>query len=117
MAEDEVILVDKESKFRLGELFRSRKESGVAGLPVLSVTMNDGLVHRDTLDRKTDGKLAPDEHLLIRKGDLAYNMMRMWQGLRVQPSRMVSSVLRTSLSLLATPLIRHLLPTGSSPLG
>ena len=80
MAEDEVVLVDKEPQFRLGELFRSRKEAGVAGLPVLSVTMNDGLVHRDTLDRKTDGKLAPDEHLLIRKGDLAYNMMRMWQG-------------------------------------
>ena len=64
----------------LGELFQLRKEPGVAGLPVLSVTMNDGLIHRDTLDRKTDGKLAPDEHLLIRKGDLAYNMMRMWQG-------------------------------------
>ena len=64
----------------LGELFQLRKEPGVAGLPVLSVTMNDGLVHRDTLDRKTDGKLTPDEHLLIRKGDVAYNMMRMWQG-------------------------------------
>ena len=65
---------------RLGELFQLRKEPGVARLPVLSVTMNDGLVHRDTLDRKTDGKLAPDEHLLIRKEDIAYNMMRMWQG-------------------------------------
>ena len=80
VAEDEVVLVDKEPRFRLGELFRSRKEAGVSGLPVLSVTMNDGLVHRDTLGRKTDGRLAPDEHLLIRKGDLAYNMMRMWQG-------------------------------------
>ena len=64
----------------LGELFQLRKEPGVARLPVLSVTMNDGIVHRDTLGRKTDGKLAPDEHLLICKGDLAYNMMRMWQG-------------------------------------
>ena len=64
----------------LGELFQLRKEPGVAGLPILSVTMNDGLVHRDTLDRKADGKLTPDEHLLIRKEDLAYNMMRMWQG-------------------------------------
>ena len=64
----------------LGDLFRSRKEPGVTGLPVLSVTMNDGLVHRDILDRKDDGKLAPKDHLLIRKRDLAYNMMRMWQG-------------------------------------
>ena len=68
------------SKIRLEKLFCSRKEPGVAGVPVFSVTMNDGLVHRDTLNRKSEGKLVPDEHLLICKGDLAYNMMRMWQG-------------------------------------
>lgn len=65
---------------RLGVLFRSRKEPGVEGLPVFSITMNDGLVHREAIDRKTDGNLPPEKHLLIRKGDLAYNMMRMWQG-------------------------------------
>jgi len=42
--------------------------------------MDDGLVDRDSLDRKTGGTLTPEEHLLIRKGDIAYNMMRMWQG-------------------------------------
>ena len=67
-------------QLRLGDLFRSRRQKGRRGLPVLSVTMNDGLVHRDTLERKTNGTLAPEEHLLIRKGDIAYNMMRMWQG-------------------------------------
>ena len=66
--------------FRLGELFHLRKEPGVLGLPVFSVTMKDGLVKRDTLERKIDGNLAPNDHLLIRKGDIAYNMMRMWQG-------------------------------------
>ncbi len=65
---------------RLGDLFRPRREKGQAGLPVLSVTMNGGLVHRDTLERKTNGSLRPEEHLLIREGDIAYNMMRMWQG-------------------------------------
>ena len=65
---------------RLGELFQSRREPGVEGLPVLSVTMNDGLVPREAIDRKADGKLLPEKHLLVRKGDLAYNMMRMWQG-------------------------------------
>ena len=64
----------------LGELFRLRKEPGVAGLPVLSVTVNRGLVIRDSLERKDGGKLSPNAHLLIRKGDIAYNMMRMWQG-------------------------------------
>jgi len=42
--------------------------------------MGDGLVRRDMLERKTNGSLAPEAHLLIRKGDIAYNMMRMWQG-------------------------------------
>jgi type I restriction enzyme S subunit len=32
------------------------------------------------MDRKTDTNLSPEEHLLVRKGDIAYNMMRMWQG-------------------------------------
>jgi len=70
----------KSKQVHLGDLFRSRKESGEAELPVVSVTMNDGLVHRNTLDRKNDGKLIPEAHLLIRKGDIVYNMMRMWQG-------------------------------------
>lgn len=64
----------------LGELFSSRKEKGIEGLPTLSVTINDGLVDRSSIERKTDTNLSPQEHLLIHKGDLAYNMMRMWQG-------------------------------------
>lgn len=67
-------------QLHLGDLFRSRREPGKAELPVTSVTMYDGLVQRDTLDRKSNGNLTPEEHLLIRKGDIAYNMMRMWQG-------------------------------------
>ena len=31
-------------------------------------------------DRKMDTSLSAEEHLLVRKGDIAYNMMRMWQG-------------------------------------
>ena len=69
-----------EGSQRLGELFKSRREKGKPGLPTLSVTLNNGLVDRDSLGRKTDTNLAEDEHLLVRKGDLVYNMMRMWQG-------------------------------------
>ena len=65
---------------KLGELFVNRKEKGTQGLPTYSVTLNDGLVLRETLERKTDTSLEPEEHLLIEKDDLAYNMMRMWQG-------------------------------------
>jgi type I restriction enzyme S subunit len=42
--------------------------------------MRDGIVLRDSLERKMDSDLAPEEHLLVKKGDLAYNTMRMWQG-------------------------------------
>ena len=69
-----------QSEKRLGDFFRRRSENGKPGLPLLSVTMNDGLVHRDTLERKMDTNLTDEDHLLIRKGDIAYNMMRMWQG-------------------------------------
>ncbi|MDA1054541.1 MAG: restriction endonuclease subunit S [Planctomycetota bacterium] len=49
-------------------------------MPTLSVTLNRGLINRDDMDRKTDTNLDADEHLLVREGDIAYNMMRMWQG-------------------------------------
>ena len=67
-------------RFHLGMLFEERKESGRAKLPTLSVTMNGGLVDRESLDRRVLSDLAPEQHLLVRKGDIAYNMMRMWQG-------------------------------------
>ena len=65
---------------RMGDLFESRRERGRPGLPLLSVTKNHGLVDRDDLDRKQDSALTPEEHLLVKPGDIAYNMMRMWQG-------------------------------------
>jgi len=65
---------------RLGNVFKSRREKGREGLPTLSVTLNDGLVLRESLERKTETTLSPEEHLLVREGDIAYNMMRMWQG-------------------------------------
>jgi type I restriction enzyme, S subunit len=65
---------------KLGKLFQSRRERGKNGLPTLSVTMTNGLINRDDLNRKTDTNLSPEEHLLVQKDDIAYNMMRMWQG-------------------------------------
>lgn len=67
-------------RFHLGELFGERKQKGKHGLPTLSVTMADGLVDRESLDRRVETDLTPEQHLLVCKGDIAYNMMRMWQG-------------------------------------
>lgn len=64
----------------LGSLFRSSRKKGEKGLPLLSVTLNDGLIVRDLLDRRTETNLSPEEHLLVKAGDIAYNMMRVWQG-------------------------------------
>lgn len=74
------MLSDGWRQCRMGDLFESRRERGRPGLPLLSVTMSDGLVDRDDLDRKQDSALKPEEHLLVKPGDIAYNMMRMWQG-------------------------------------
>lgn len=65
---------------KLGDYFSVRKERGAPGLPTLSVTMYDGLINREDLDRKTETNLAPEQHLRVGEGDIAYNMMRMWQG-------------------------------------
>lgn len=46
----------------------------------MSVTLDRGLVLRDSIERKMETNLAPDEHLKVYPGDIAYNMMRMWQG-------------------------------------
>ena len=64
----------------LGELLTPMREPGVAGLPTAAVTLNDGLVPRNSEERRVLTALRPEQHLLVRRGDIAYNMMRMWQG-------------------------------------
>lgn len=68
------------TRAHLGDLFTERKENGVDGLPTMSVTMHDGLVIRNGLDRRMETTLDASSHLLVKQGDIAYNMMRMWQG-------------------------------------
>ncbi|QDV73722.1 restriction endonuclease subunit S [Botrimarina mediterranea] len=65
---------------RLGDVFQPRKESGVDALPRVAVTMHNGLVNREEIERRMETNLRDDQHLLVRSGDIAYNMMRMWQG-------------------------------------
>ena len=66
--------------YKLGSLFTKRRDKGLSGIPTYSVTLNNGIVNRDDLERDTPTNLTPPEHLLVKKNDLAYNMMRMWQG-------------------------------------
>jgi len=63
-----------------GDLFTNRKEDGEAGLPIYSVTINDGMVPRASFDRDFYDIADPAGNKKVCKGDIAYNMMRMWQG-------------------------------------
>lgn len=64
----------------IGAVFERRTERGIKGLPLMSITMGGGMVERQSLDRRVETNLSDTDHLLVRSGDLAYNMMRLWQG-------------------------------------
>lgn len=64
----------------LGSLFSERKESGVIDLPLLSVTSNNGIINRDDVGRKDISSSDKSKYLRVCPGDIAYNTMRMWQG-------------------------------------
>lgn len=65
---------------RGGDAFDQRREAGEDGLPLYSVTIEQGMVRRDSLDREIASSIADEGNLRVNKDDLAYNMMRMWQG-------------------------------------
>ncbi len=68
---------------RAGALFTERKQSGVRGLPMLVVSLNTGVTLAGDVDhRGREKRLIADvaKYSLARTGDIAYNMMRLWQG-------------------------------------
>lgn len=65
---------------KLGKLFIERREPGFLDLPLLSITANEGIVYRDTLERKDNSNADKSKYLRICVGDIGYNTMRMWQG-------------------------------------
>ena len=67
-------------KGKAGNVFKNRSERGVAGLEIYSVTMNEGLVKRSSLARKFGDIAKPSGNKRVHRGDIVYNMMRMWQG-------------------------------------
>ena len=63
-----------------GTLFSNRVTKGDRGLPLYSVTMHDGMVRRDSLDRNYYDIEDATRNKKVCRNDIAYNMMRMWQG-------------------------------------
>ena len=63
-----------------GAAFKHSRARGEAGLPIYSVTLDRGMVRRDSLDRHMESDAADGQNLRAQPGDVVYNMMRMWQG-------------------------------------
>ena len=63
-------------------LFSHRVESGIAELPVQQVSLRSGITAEELDQFGRPKKLIadPTKYKLIRKGDMSYNTMRMWQG-------------------------------------
>lgn len=64
-------------------VFRERKEKNCDHLPLLSITRNDGLIYQHETERKDTSRSNKSSYLRVAVGDIAYNTMRMWQGVSV----------------------------------
>jgi type I restriction enzyme S subunit len=66
---------------RNGRLFAQRNETGFGDLPILEVSLKTGVRVRD-FDNSKRKQVMSDRVKYKRavKGDIAYNMMRLWQG-------------------------------------
>jgi len=70
---------DAWEKRKLESIFKERTERSSEGT-MLSVTINDGVVLANSLSRKNVSSSDKSNYKLVRKDDIAYNSMRMWQS-------------------------------------
>lgn len=70
--------------FRMASLFRDVNEPGNDDLPVLSVSIHDGVSDKELDENEMDRKVTRSDdrskYKSVIPGDLTYNMMRAWQG-------------------------------------
>lgn len=64
----------------LRQLFTERVEMKRSDLKLLAVTSGDGIVDRDSLAKRDTSNADKSKYLRVAPGDIAYNTMRMWQG-------------------------------------
>lgn len=66
----------------LAEYLRKLRDDGKeeVTLELLSITAKNGVVQRDTLDKRDTSNEDKSKYLRICPGDIGYNTMRMWQG-------------------------------------
>ena len=65
---------------RIGDIYAERSQRGASDMELLSVTMNDGVKPRSEIEGKDNSSEDKRNYKIVRKGDMVYNSMRMWQG-------------------------------------
>ncbi|MCB1086275.1 MAG: restriction endonuclease subunit S [Verrucomicrobiae bacterium] len=69
---------------RIGSLFHEVNEAGDEALPILCVSIHDGVSDRELDENEMERKVSRSEdrskYKKVLPGDLVYNMMRAWQG-------------------------------------
>jgi type I restriction enzyme, S subunit len=68
------------AEVRLGSIFNERSEVNRPDLPLLSVTNDRGVIPRDELVKRDTSNPDKSKYKRVAVGDIAYNTMRMWQG-------------------------------------
>jgi type I restriction enzyme S subunit len=107
---------------RIAALFREVSRPADPALPVLSVSIHNGVTDGELADEDRDRKVALSEDRTkyqgVAPGDLVYNMMRAWQGAfgAVTVKGLVSPayVVAAPVTMFRTKLIEHLLHTKSA---
>ena len=107
---------------RIAALFREVSRTADPTMPVLSVSIHDGVTDGELADEDRDRKVTLSEDRTkyqgVAPGDLVYNMMRAWQGAfgavtvkgLVSPAYVVAAPVAT----FRTKFIEHLLHTKSA---
>lgn len=63
----------------MGNLFNERKEKSTKG-ELLSVTLSNGVTKFSDLNKKDNSNIKSGNYKVVKKNDIPYNSMRMWQG-------------------------------------
>lgn len=65
---------------KLGDVFTERTERSKGGESLLSVTIAQGIIKQSETDKRNIASENKSNYKIVKKNDLAYNTMRMWQG-------------------------------------
>lgn len=65
---------------KLGDVFVEQTERAKGGESLLSVTIAQGIVKQSETDKRNIASENKSNYKIVKKNDLAYNTMRMWQG-------------------------------------